>query len=228
LIQLIKVSLVRHLLNQVAATWLKDLEGPMNWTWGTVRTGIVSWLTWDKESLLGQKFEVLIGWFYQEGKGAHLYEAELLPANYQEFCQICDMLGVTPHDLGIPFACTGDVDIDGILYYAFPPLTADLLDLGDPFPVAAPAMIRDRQDLAEYQSQGNGRLIHSFLGKNITIFTLFDYTVHTYGRETLPVLLAASGAHSQLYTAIPAVYGVSLAEFEEDWRTYLQEKYASE
>jgi hypothetical protein len=114
------------------------------------------------------------------------------------------------------------------LYYAFPPLTVDLLDLGSPFPVAVPAMIRDHQDLAEYYSRGGGRLVHSFLGKNIALFTLIDYTVNAYGRETLPDLLAAFRSHPQLYTVIPEVYGVSLMEFQSGWRSYMQEKYGSD
>jgi hypothetical protein len=228
LVQLVEVSLINHLLNRVAATWLKDVDWPMNWTWATLHTGMASWLTWDQESLLGQKYEEMIAWFYKEGKGVQIYTPESLPANYQEFCQICTMLGVIPKDLGIPFACASNVEFYSISYYVFPPLNMTLWDLEFPFPVTVPTTIRDAQELAEYYAQGQGLLVHSFLGKNIASFMLIDYAVETYGREKLSALIDALGTHAGWDTVIPAVYGVSVAEFEAGWRTYLQEKYASD
>ncbi|MBX3001626.1 MAG: hypothetical protein KF893_24095 [Caldilineaceae bacterium] len=226
LVQLMKVSLVHHLLIQVEATWIKDLDWPLNWSWGTMSTGLISWLVWDQGSLLGQRFEDLVGWFYQEGKGVHLYEAESLPANYQEFCQICNMLEVTPQDLGVPFVCTGNVEAYNIFYYSFPPLTTNLWDLEFPYDlVVVPTSMRDAQELAEYHAQGHGGISYSFLGHNLASFTLIDYAVNAYGRERLPEMLAVFGSQPQLYTAIPTVYGVSTREFEESWRAYLQEKY---
>ena len=44
-----------------------------------------------------------------------------------------------------------------------------------------------------------------------------NYGVETYGRDTLPMLLLATGEHANWDTLIPAVYGVSLEQFEAGW-----------
>jgi hypothetical protein len=51
---------------------------------------------------------------------------------------------------------------------------------------------------------------------------LLDYVVATYGRDTLPALLEAFRHHNSWHTLIPAVFGVSVKEFEAGWQKYLQ------
>lgn len=82
--------------------------------------------------------------------------------------------------------------------------------------------IHHAQGQADYQAREQ---VYSFLGKNIASVTLIDYAVETYGREKLPALLDAFGSSARWDTVIPVVYGVSLNEFEDGWRAYLQEKY---
>lgn len=53
---------------------------------------------------------------------------------------------------------------------------------------------------------------------------LIDYVVAVYGRERLPVLLAALSEQSTWHTLIPAVFGVTAPEFEAGWRAYLRGK----
>lgn len=50
-------------------------------------------------------------------------------------------------------------------------------------------------------------------------------TVATYGRERLPTLVASLGHYDSWETLIPAVYGVSPAEFEAGWQAYLATHY---
>jgi hypothetical protein len=54
---------------------------------------------------------------------------------------------------------------------------------------------------------------------------LIDYAVTTYGREQLPMLVAGLGHYDRWETLIPAVYGVSAAEFEAGWQAYLLAHY---
>jgi hypothetical protein len=49
--------------------------------------------------------------------------------------------------------------------------------------------------------------------------------VTTYGRERLPVLIAGLGQYDTWETLLLAVFGVSAAEFEAGWRTYLVNHY---
>jgi hypothetical protein len=228
LVQLVKVAFARHLLNEVAAIWIKDVDRSLDWAWGPLLTGLHLWLAQDQEGFLDEQYHDLVGWYYREGKGVHMYEAESLPSDYQMLCQICRMLGVDARNLAIPFDCLADLKIDGASYYILPPLTTTLRDLDSFYPVPVMTAILDDQALASYHTYANGILFYSFMGTNIASFTLIDYAVETYGRETLPVLMDALGTHPHWITVIPAVYGVSVAEFEAGWRSYLQEKYASD
>jgi hypothetical protein len=55
--------------------------------------------------------------------------------------------------------------------------------------------------------------------------TVISFSLATYGRERLAVLIDALGDHATWHTLIPAVFGVSLAEFEYGWHAYLAEQY---
>ena len=48
-----------------------------------------------------------------------------------------------------------------------------------------------------------------------------DYAVATYSRGHLPALLDGMRRYSTWESDIPAVYGVSTAEFEASWQAYL-------
>jgi hypothetical protein len=61
--------------------------------------------------------------------------------------------------------------------------------------------------------------------QTIALATLIEYAVATYGREHLPVLVASLGQHNSWDTLIPAVFGVSAAEFEAGWQEYLATQY---
>ncbi len=54
---------------------------------------------------------------------------------------------------------------------------------------------------------------------------LIDYAVLIYGRDRLPVLLAALPHHHRWETLIPAVFHVSAAEFERGWQAALRARY---
>jgi hypothetical protein len=48
-----------------------------------------------------------------------------------------------------------------------------------------------------------------------------DLPVATYGRERLPALVAGLGHSDSWEELIPAVYGVSVAEFEAGWQAHV-------
>ena len=62
-------------------------------------------------------------------------------------------------------------------------------------------------------------------GQAVAMATLIEYAVVTYGRERLPTLVAGLRSHDRWATLIPAVYGVSAAEFEAGWQAYLVAHY---
>jgi hypothetical protein len=59
----------------------------------------------------------------------------------------------------------------------------------------------------------------------IMTVTIIEYVVAAHGREQLPVLIAAMGQHTHTGSLIPATFGVSVAEFEAGWQSYLAEQY---
>ena len=59
----------------------------------------------------------------------------------------------------------------------------------------------------------------------IVLATALEYVATTYGAEEVPRLLSAIPAHATADTLIPALFGVSLAEFEQGWRLFLIERY---
>jgi hypothetical protein len=58
--------------------------------------------------------------------------------------------------------------------------------------------------------------------------TILEYIVATYGKEQLPLMLSALGQYQSAETLIPAVFGVSSAEFEAGWLKYLAKQYGEE
>ncbi len=57
------------------------------------------------------------------------------------------------------------------------------------------------------------------------IATLLEYIVAAYGYEQIPVLLDSLADHDDWETLIPAVFGVSAADFEANWLNYLAQHY---
>jgi hypothetical protein len=55
--------------------------------------------------------------------------------------------------------------------------------------------------------------------------SVVDYAVATYGQKRLPVLILGLRADQAWDELIPAVFGASVADFEEGWNHYLAEKY---
>lgn len=51
--------------------------------------------------------------------------------------------------------------------------------------------------------------------------TVLNYGVATYGRERLSALVDGMGEHESWKTLIPAVFGVSAADFETGWWAYV-------
>jgi hypothetical protein len=51
--------------------------------------------------------------------------------------------------------------------------------------------------------------------------TVLDYVVATYGADALPALVEGFRRYDTWNTLIPAIFGVSVEEFERGWQGYL-------
>jgi hypothetical protein len=59
----------------------------------------------------------------------------------------------------------------------------------------------------------------------VALATLLEYAAAAYGPERIALLVASLDEHATWETLVPAVFGVSAAEFEAGWQTYLAEQY---
>jgi hypothetical protein len=59
----------------------------------------------------------------------------------------------------------------------------------------------------------------------VGLATVLEYIAAIYGPEQIALLVANTPSHSSWQTLIPSTFGVSLAEFEADWQSYLRQQY---
>jgi hypothetical protein len=120
-------------------------------------------------------------------------------------CRIYRIWQISPLDLRIPLTCNEQHDL---AVYNLPAQ-------------AHPDLLLPQQ---ESFANGTSVLVHAF-GNVVIVETIIEYVSVAYGREQLPLLLETSGQHASPETLIPAVFGVTLAEFEAGWQRYMAENY---
>jgi hypothetical protein len=166
------------------------------------------WHVWEMELPLAAWREEIVQWLYADLTVATPERPVVLPQHYTDLCLAHKLWLWAPAQLGIPLACT-DLDRDSWSFSAWgphdPPLHLQQIALQAPPEEANP--------------------VSSHRGQRVALATLIAYTVATYGRETLPVLVAGLGRYESWETLIPAVYGVSAPEFEAGWQAYLATQY---
>lgn len=164
--------------------------------------GIRLWQLWETRLGLSEWRDDVVRWLYGDvASDADESEAEL-PARYRELCAAHGIWMMTPATIGVPLRC-------------------DSSDSGPYFrEVTVPGLRRySLIGLKETEHFYDIRITQ--LGKPIQMFTVVDYAVTAYGRERLPDLVAALGRHDRWETLVPAVYGVSLDEFERGWQQHV-------
>jgi len=176
--------------------------------WQPMMSSLELWQLWDLDLPLSRWRNALVKWVYVDLPTTKLGEAIPLPGHYTTLCTEHKLWLRSPQEIHLPFLCInpGQAQESYPWWEAHhPPLRLGAL--------AAPFN-------PEYYS---GALINRVVdgGQLIALSTLVDYAVVTYGRERLPLLLGNLGQFDTWETLIPAVYGVSAAEFEAGWQEYL-------
>jgi hypothetical protein len=185
-------------------------------TWQPMMDGLGLWQVWDVDLPLALWREEIVWWIYLDRPGAGSTQTVALPKQYKALCASHALWMEAPTMLGIPLLCN---ELDWQAWYTgtwgprHPP--AHLDQLGVPlhpeeyaFP---PSMIVTINPPNE--------------GEPVMLATLIEYAAATYGRERLPVLVAGLGKYDSWNTLLPAVFGVSVAEFEAGWQMYLAIHY---
>jgi hypothetical protein len=133
-------------------------------------------------------------------------EGSLLGINrLDEICAVYAVWMVRPVSYGIPIYCDA---------YDSGPLADDM-----PAPSLKYIALVNSSDGRQHLASSVYRA-HE-LTASVIINTVIDYAVSVYGRESLPAFVLALDDHDSWETLVPAVYGVSLEEFEEAWRAHL-------
>ena len=75
-----------------------------------------------------------------------------------------------------------------------------------------------------YSTPGSVRVGLQDQNSFIALEAVIDYAAATYGRERLPALFEACGVYSGWDDLIPALFGVSPADFEQGWQAYIAQR----
>lgn len=183
-------------------------------SWRPLLNGLRLWQVWDLDLPLAVWHEDVVTWVYVALPTSRAGQVVALPERYTALCAAHKLWLPSPTEIKLPLAC-GEVAWEDFLLSPwgwYDPLTR-LEQLVVP--------LRPGEYLEEPDSLR--RAPHP--GETVALATLIEYAVATYGRDRLPALVAGLGQYDRWETLIPAVYGVSAAEFEADWQAYLTAHY---
>lgn len=177
-------------------------------TWQPLVSALRLWQLWDLALPLSVWRAEIVQWVYQDLPRSRSDQTVELPIRYHELCAAHRLWMRSPTQMYLPLLCTGLDRTRWHLYWqhsADPPTRLAQLTAPLRLDVAQPPDI-------------------SLLGQPdqmIALVTLIDYAAATYGRDRLPALVSALDQYDQWETLLPAVYGVSSAEFEAGWQAHL-------
>ncbi|HMN28184.1 MAG TPA: hypothetical protein PKE45_08520 [Caldilineaceae bacterium] len=174
--------------------------------WQPLLEGLSLWQEWELNLPLSAWHDEVVRWQYTEWPPTRPGQRVVLPEHYSDLCARTKLWLSSPLEMNLPLVCAAQ---RWEYQYLAPwsvtdPLTRlDQLAASDSFVRPSP-----RQP-----------------GETVALATLIEYAVATYGRERLPALVVSLGQYDRWETLIPAVYGVSAAEFEAGWQAYLAAHY---
>jgi hypothetical protein len=184
--------------------------------WQPLLDGLRLWQVWDLDLPLAAWQEEVVTWVYADLPTTRPGQTVVLPARYKALCAAHHLWLPSPVQIEIPLLCAKLAWEDLLLspWGWYDPLTR-LAQLGVPL---RPGKYREEPDSL--------RLVRH-PGHTVAQATLVEYAVATSGRERLPGLVAGLGHYASWDTRLPAVLGVSAAEFEAGWQVYLATHYGS-
>lgn len=211
--QLLAQSLVLPLLEQLLTQAIRYHE--VKPAWQPMLNGWRLWQMWDLKLPLAAWQQDVVNWLYVDLSTADVGQAVAPPARYPALCAAHKLWMRMPTQIGVPLLCA-EPDLEESYLsswnYLHPP--THLVQLAIPVLPNTYGEPTRATDLVTYP------------GQTVVLATLIEYTVVAYGRERLPGLVAGLGQYESWATLIPAVYGVSVNEFETGWQTYLVAHYA--
>lgn len=181
--------------------------------WQSMLRGLQLWQLWHSEMPLAIWQQELVKWLYIEAPDALLAQQSMLPSRYTELCAMHRLWILSPVTIGVPLECA--------------PMDAIAWSPGR-MPMYAPPMRLHQISipLANWEVPYYGHANDPYHSSEaVVIGNLIEYARLTYGDAQVPLLLASLAQYDTWDTLIPAVYGVSSAEFEKGWQMYMAKEY---
>jgi hypothetical protein len=172
--------------------------------WKYIVSALRLWALWEDNGPLAVGRKEMVRWFYERAQVERLKARQPLPDAYAHLCRTYRIWRIAPRALFIPLDCN----------------EGGLRDLSAQHYPTMPPPIREQDSPAK-----RGVTLVAAFDSTVATETIIEYVVAAYGREKLPLLIAALGQHTAIDTLIPAVFGVSPVEFEAGWQAYLAEQY---
>jgi hypothetical protein len=183
--------------------------------WQPLVKGLHLWQVWELDLPLAAWREDIVQWLYVDLPALGPGQPGVLPAHYEALCAAHMLWLPSPVQLDIPLVCT-ELDEKNWSYPSWVP-REPLLRLDQLILWVSP----------EEYIRHFGAIDIPHPGQTVALATLIEYAVATYGRDRLPALVAGLGQHESWDTLLPAVFGVSPAEFEAGWQAYLAAHYGA-
>ena len=132
----------------------------------------------------------------------------------------------SPLDIGIPITCwqQNESDMKVLAWrYVYPHIQKVTLP-----PIAeTPAKTQEHVE-SSWQTtplSWQVRQISEPTAGEVVLATMIEYVTKAFGRDRLPTLLTALPEYQNWEELIPAVFGMTLVEFEDGWNDFLTERY---
>jgi hypothetical protein len=203
--ELLAQSLALPLLAQVLAQ--ADEQYHIGLTWQPLMDGLYLWQVWELDLPLAVWREEIVHWLYVDlpaAPGATV----VVPKRYQALCDAHKLWMSSPVQIEIPLLCL-EWYWEKLFFTSWRPRE----------PFTRLDQLAVRADQSDQRENSYPR------GQSVALATLIEYTVAAYGRERLPALMAGLGQYQSWETLLPAVYSVSVTEFEAGWQSYLADRY---
>lgn len=172
--------------------------------------GLRLWLAWEEGTLQADYRNKLVTWLYANPP----HGLADPPASYQGFCGLFGVWHIVSPSVPLSFYC--EEKPSGLLYRLQPPTGLGRLPL---------SLNQEWMNLDGSRDPLTGELLAPEVGQPIAMASLLEYITHTFGRESVPVLLDAASEGESWRCAAPERFGVSESELEAGWHAWLAAEY---
>ena len=180
-------------------------QGMVEVDWQPLLDGVLLWRLWSLDLPLAVWRKPVVQWALADS-------AETTPIEPQfrlELCALHRLWMISPLELNIPIVCGQFAWQRG---YGPP---SQLRQLGPLVPSS------------DYSGVIGVSGNPVYPGYAVLLATVVEYAAAAYGPDSVPTLVASLGEHASWQTLLPAVFGVSAADFEAGWHTCLAEQYGA-